>query len=34
MKGLNYNYQKNNNSQLKKNYDFNTIKTKKIKIII
>ncbi len=25
MKGLNYNYQKHNNSQLKKNYDFNTI---------
>ena len=25
MKVLNYNYQKHNNSQLKKNYDFNTI---------
>ena len=29
MKGLNYNYQKNNNSQLKKNYYFNTIKNQK-----
>ena len=29
MKGLNYNYQKNNNSQLKNKYDFNTIKNPK-----